>query len=507
MRVPARSDLLRTLPGIIALLLAAGGLPGQGEPVLARWANYGGDARHTALSPVAAQGAQRILWSAPVDLQPQYSGGDLFIHYGTPLVTAGNTVLFPVKTGAAGGFRVEARRGDTGALLWTLDTDYDLPDHDWVPSLGCCLLPDDRVAIPAAGGTVLLRTNADVAEGSVERVAFYGTGDYEDDPASFDATVRIDTPLTADDRGNLYFGFVADPAAPLHLRSGFARISSTGRGRWISADHAAGDPGMTKVANNCAPALDRRGRLLYGAVTDADGTGFGAGTLVALDAKRLARRHAAPLDEGLIAEDGTASPMVGPDGHVFFGVLTFGNHFRGRMLQFSRSLSSRGIAGGFGWDDTASVVPAEAVPSYAGGARYLILTKYNDYVEAGGSGVNRLAVLDPRASMTDPIDDSKVMAEVLIVAGPTPDVDLIDLQHPDAVREWCINTAAVDPVTGCALVNNEDGVLYRWDFATNALSESVVLTPGIGEAYTPTVVGPGGIVYAINNATLFAVGE
>jgi len=32
------------------------------------------------------------------------------------------------------------------------------------------------------------------------------------------------------------------------------------------------------------------------------------------------------------------------------------------------------------------------------------------------------------------------------------------------------------------------------------------LTPGLGEAYTPMLVGPDGIVYAINNATLFAVG-
>ena len=29
---------------------------------------------------------------------------------------------------------------------------------------------------------------------------------------------------------------------------------------------------------------------------------------------------------------------------------------------------------------------------------------------------------------------------------------------------------------------------------------------GVGEAYTPTFVGPDGSVYAINNATLFVVG-
>ena len=74
------------------------------------------------------------------------------------------------------------------------------------------------------------------------------------------------------------------------------------------------------------------------------------------------------------------------------------------------------------------------------------------------------------------------------------------------MREWCINTAAVDPFTKSILANNEDGKLYRWDMATNTLTQPVTLTAGIGEAYTPTVIGPDGTVYAINNAILFAVG-
>ena len=75
------------------------------------------------------------------------------------------------------------------------------------------------------------------------------------------------------------------------------------------------------------------------------------------------------------------------------------------------------------------------------------------------------------------------------------------------MREWCINTAAVDPLRRSALVNSEDGKLYRWDFASNTLTQPVVLTSGIGEAYTPTMLAPDGTVYAINNATLFAVGR
>ena len=65
----------------------------------------------------------------------------------------------------------------------------------------------------------------------------------------------------------------------------------------------------------------------------------------------------------------------------------------------------------------------------------------------------------------------------------------------------------MDPQTKSIIANSEDGKLYRWDLTTNTLSQSVVLTAGIGEAYTATVIGVDGHAYAINNAILFAVGQ
>jgi hypothetical protein len=95
------------------------------------------------------------------------------------------------------------------------------------------------------------------------------------------------------------------------------------------------------------------------------------------------------------------------------------------------------------------------------------------------------------------------MREVQTITGVTPEPQP---GLPLAVKEWCINTAAIDPFTRSAIVNSEDGVVYRWDFASNTFTQRLRLTGGIGEAYTPTVIGPDGTAYAVNDSILFAVG-
>jgi len=97
------------------------------------------------------------------------------------------------------------------------------------------------------------------------------------------------------------------------------------------------------------------------------------------------------------------------------------------------------------------------------------------------------------------------MKEVITQLGVTPDPNFPTF--PGAVREWCINTAAVDPFTKSVIVNSEDGKLYRWDLTSNTLSEVIKLSNGIGEAYTPTIIGADGTVYAVNQAILDAIGK
>lgn len=500
--------------GAFALLGAASARAG--------WETFAGNPQHTSLSPVASQPLQFIRWSMPIDLAPP--SGSILIHYGSPLVTPGNTVIVPIRIGGTDGYRVEARRARDGSVLWSADTEYILPPHNWTPSYSPTLTASNRLYFAGAGGTVYFRDAVDtVGPAAIGQVAFYGLSNYLAAANSFNATVFIDSPITADASGTIYFGFRTSSSAPLGLQSGIARIDADGNGSWVSAVAASGgDPNITRVPHQAAPALSNDEHTLY-VVVASNGTSTNH-YLVGLDPTSLALKESSPgvkmrvalkdprdgaVNDANVIDDSSASPMVGPDGDVYYGVV--GNPFtaRGWMLHFSADLTQTKTPGGFGWDSTASIVPTSAVPSYSGASAYLIFTKYNNYAGIdGGDGVNKMAVLDPNDTMVEPHASSHgllVMKEILTIAGVTPDPEFLG-QFPNAVREWCINSAAVDPFTKSVLANSEDGKLYRWDLTTNSFAPPITLSPGIGEAYTPTVIGPDGTVYAINWAILNAVG-
>src|SRR6478672_4880874 len=70
---------------------------------------FGGDAQHTAVYLPPAQDLNRIRWSTSIDLN---NSGEL-AHYGSPLITAANTVVVPVKT-ASNGFQLNVFNGADG---------------------------------------------------------------------------------------------------------------------------------------------------------------------------------------------------------------------------------------------------------------------------------------------------------------------------------------------------------------------------------------------------------
>jgi hypothetical protein len=168
------------------------------------WSGFAHDFQHTGESGFATQPIDTIHWKTSVDLD--LTGGD--VHYGSPVITASNTIIVPVKTGASGGFELSAFNGSNGSSLWTNTTDYTLPPFSWMPPFGPALTPKNVLYFPGNGGTVYSITNPDSSGATISgQLAFYGIANYKANPAAYNSTIMIDTPITADGAGNIYFGF------------------------------------------------------------------------------------------------------------------------------------------------------------------------------------------------------------------------------------------------------------------------------------------------------------
>jgi hypothetical protein len=492
-------------------------------PVFAQATTFGGNAQHTSSYDAPAQNLNTIKWTTSIDL----NNSGALAHYGAPLITSANTVLVPVKiassTPGRHSFRVDAFNGATGAPKYVTPSDYITPSANWIPAYDPCVVTGPfgmRMYFAGAGGTIWHIDNPDSnTPGPPVREVFYTSlANYNANAAAYNGTIFVNSPITADPAGNIFFGFRVEGTAPAPLnttQSGFARIDPNGNGTFVLAGTAAGDSLASLVSHNLAPALSNDGNTLYVVAKPASTSNFAY--LLGLNPTTLATKYSIQLKDprnasvpARVNDDGTASPMVAPDGDVYLGVLVSNNGSRGFLLRFSGDLSVVKTPGGFGWDYTPGIVPASSVPSYTGTSSYLLFTKYNNYPFADGDGVNRVALLDPNTTQIDPHTSASglvEMREVLTVIGPTPDPGAISPTFPNAVREWCINAAAVNPSTNSVFFTSEDGRSYRWNLVTNTLDQNVVLNPGIGQPYVPTVIGPDGTIYTLNGGTFFAMGS
>ena len=479
-------------------------------------ATFAGNARHTAIYDTPAQNLNAIHWSTTIDLNN--SGAQA--HYGAPLITSANTVIVPVKT-ANNGFQLKAFDGASGGAQYTLSTDYILPSHNWIPTYQPTLAfgPNGtRLYYPGQGGTIYYIDTVDsAAHGApVQEIFYTSLANYLANAAAFNSSIFINTPITADSSGNIFFGFRVQGSAPAPLsttQSGFARIDAGGNATYVLAGDAAADGGIGRDSHNSAPALSNDETTLYVVVKSSTTNYYGY--LLGLDSTTLSTKYKVFLKDPRnsnnagILDDSTASATVAPDGDVYFGVFSNpDNGSRGFLLHFSGDLTVKKTPGAFGWDYTPAIVPATMVPSYTGSSSYLLFCKYNNYAGAG-DGVNKIALLDPNATQKDPHSSANgllEMREVFTVIGATPDQEFYSTSYPYAVREWCINTAAINPSTNSIFTPSEDGHLYRWNLVTNSLSQVVSLSPGVGEPYVPTVIGPDGTVYTLNGGSLFALG-
>jgi len=224
---------------------------------------------------------------------------------------------------------------------------------------------------------------------------------------------------------------------------------------------------------------------------------------------------------GRILDAGTSSPVVLPDGNIYFGAYTRYNIARGHAYKLRGSDGAILATYDFGWDDTQAVFQHDGT--------YSIVMKDNHYDEEAGFYCN--------SSPAFPVSEV-VCAFTGIPAGPfyitqvnsnlvpewkflstetrnchrNPDGSITcvnDGQHPHGF-EWCINAPAVDG-NGNVYVESEDGNVY----VLGQGNTGVFTTPNfkfftnlaVGAAYTPFSIDPTGRLYAQNNGHLFVLGQ
>ena len=260
--------------------------------VFAQAPTFAGNAQHTSIYAAPAQNLNLIKWSTSIDL----NNTGALIHYGAPLVTAANTVLVPVKTGTTNGFRVDAIDGATAAAKYSLASDYILPAHVWMPSYQPTVATGafgTRLYYPGAGGTIFHVDNPDSLTPSapVRHVFYTSLAGYNANAAAYNNSIFVNTPITADANGNIFFGFRVQGTAPAPLnttQSGYARIDANGNASFILANVAANDNLISQTSHNIAPALSNDGTTVYVVVKWS--TDFKYGYLLGLDSTTLATK-------------------------------------------------------------------------------------------------------------------------------------------------------------------------------------------------------------------------
>ncbi|HBB89082.1 MAG TPA: hypothetical protein DC047_15865 [Blastocatellia bacterium] len=216
------------------------------------------------------------------------------------------------------------------------------------------------------------------------------------------------------------------------------------------------------------------------------------------------------LPSGRILDDSSSSPVVAPDGSVFYGSYTRYNYAQGHMLHYG---STGAFLGSFifGWDVTPAI--------YSHGITYSLVTKDNHYGGVG-SYCNDDAVCPPDRNASNPGYPEEYFITQLSPAltvewrykntntlscprQPNGSVTCVD-DHPFSF-EWCVNAPAIDS-NGVVYANSEDGNLFAINQG-GTLKQKIFQQLALGAAYTPASIGGDGKLYSQNDGHLYVVGN
>ena len=227
----------------------------SGSRAGAQSSTFAGDSQHTAQFSVGALHLNHVRWSAAL--------GSSFVHYGAPLVTASNTVLFATISNTNTIYTLQAYEGTTGRLKYSLTNDFrSSGESSWGITYGPVLAAGPngtRLYYPGIAGTVFYIDNPDSdVPDAPTRLCFYEPlSVFATNASDFTNRIYINTPITADTNGTIFFGFRTSSNAPAPFSttsSGFARIAQDGAGSYVLTTNAAGSITVTRMCPT-APLL------------------------------------------------------------------------------------------------------------------------------------------------------------------------------------------------------------------------------------------------------------
>jgi hypothetical protein len=212
---------------------------------------------------------------------------------------------------------------------------------------------------------------------------------------------------------------------------------------------------------------------------------------------------------GRVIDESSSTPVVAPDGSIFYGAYTRYNYAQGHMMHFDSNGNYLG-AYRFGWDTTPGM--------YSHGGTYSVDIKDNQYPV--GSYCN-----DPTLCPEDRTGTNPAYPEAYFITQLNHNMNIewryqntntlscsrdangnvtCVSDHPNGF-EWCVNGFVVD-VNGTVYANSEDGNLFAI-LQGGILRDKIFQQLALGAAYTPTSIGSDGKIYSQNAGHLFVAGN
>ena len=222
---------------------------------------FAGNAQHTGVFEPPATYPHAIRWSTTIDRRQTFNN----THYGSPLATAANTLIVPVKT-EGDGFQIkmfDGRTGEQNGERLTPTTcchrTTGFPSSNWYRR-PCGIPPPVRCGSAASTmrgwrNAFLRHQSGSPGKRPADPRCVLRSGRVRPHMAAFTSSVFVNTPLTADSVGNGNMGFRVQGSAPAPLsttQSGFARITA-GRERHLRPGRTPPPPTSRSTRDRTTP--------------------------------------------------------------------------------------------------------------------------------------------------------------------------------------------------------------------------------------------------------------